>query len=77
MIKLYKNGSALSEQVDGVHTNYATSYIFAGSLTFNLTATSDTNDYFEVYASVNDTSGTPEFNKYGSHFSAFKISESA
>ena len=77
MIKLYKNGSVLGEHVDGIHTNYATSYIFAGNLTFNLTTASDADDYFEVYAAVNDTSSTPEVNKYGSHFSGFLISGSA
>ena len=77
MIKLYKNGSVLSEQVDGVTFNYSTNYPFQGVLTFNLTATSDTNDYFEVYAAINDTNSTPKVNKYGSFFSGFRISESA
>ena len=77
MIKLYKNGSVLAEQVDGVTFNFATNYPFQGPVTFNVTATSDTNDYFEVYAAINDTSGTPKVNQYGSFFSGFKISSSA
>ena len=77
MIKLYKNGSVLGEQVDGVVMNYATNYPFQGPITFNVTTASDANDYFEVYTAVNDTNGDPKINKYGSFFSGFLISGSA
>tara|TARA_B100000214_G_scaffold367029_1_gene336692 strand:- start:491 stop:1021 length:531 start_codon:yes stop_codon:yes gene_type:complete len=77
MIKLYKNGSVLSSQVDGVTFNFATNYPFQGPIAFNVCATSDADDYFEVYTAVNDTSGTPKVNRYGSFFSGFRIGASA
>ena len=77
MIKLYKNGSALSTQVDGVNSNFIASYPRQIQKTFDVSAVSDADDYFEVYCAVNNVSSTPRINIYGSFFSAFRISGSA
>ena len=76
-VRPYKNGSAISEHVDGVTFNFSTNYPFQGALSFNVCVTANTTDYFEVYAAINDTSGTPKVNKYGTYFSGFRISSSA
>ena len=77
IVKLYKNGSVISEQSDGVIANFVDSYPRQMPVTFNCVSTSDTDDYFEVYTAINDTSGTPQIQRYGSWFTAFRISESA
>ena len=77
IVKLYKNGSVISEQSDGVIANFVDNYPRQMPITFNCVSTSDTNDYFEVYTAINDTSGTPQIQRYGSWFTGFKITESA
>ena len=78
VIKLYKNGSPLSSHVDGVACNWSNNYILQAPVSFNVCATSDTDDYFEVYAAINSSSGAnPQISQYGSYFSAFRISGSA
>lgn len=77
VVKLYKNGSPLSSHVDGVVCNWSNNYILQAPISFNVCATSDTDDYFEVYAAVNSSSGNPRVSKYGTYFSAFRISGSA
>ena len=76
-IRPYKNGSAISEHVDGVTFNFANTYVFQGVLSCNVCVTANTTDYFEVYAAVNDNTSTPSINKYGTYFSGFRISGSA
>ena len=76
-LRLYKNGSALSSQSDGVIFNFVSNYVRQAPVTLNVCDTADDDDYYEVYAAANDTSSTPQFFKYGSYFSAFKISGSA
>ena len=77
IVKLYKNGSVISEQSDGVIANFVDSYTRQFPITFNCVSTSDADDYFEVYTAINDTSGTPQIQRYGSWFTGFKITESA
>ena len=77
IVKLYKNGSVISEQSDGVIANFVDNYPRQMPITFNCVSTSDTNDYFEVYTAINDTSNTPQIQRYGSWFTGFRISESA
>lgn len=77
MIKLYKNGSAISTQVDGVNSNYIASYPRQVQKTFDVSAVSNTTDYFEVYCAINNVSSTPRIVRYGSYFNAFRISASA
>ena len=76
-IKLYKNGSSISTQVDGANTNYIASYPRQVHKTFDVSIDSDTDDYFEVYCAINNVSSTPRISRYGSYFSAFRISSSA
>ena len=76
-VKLYKNGSSISEQSDGVNFNFVDNYPRQAPVSFNVTDTSDADDYYEVYTAINDTSSTPQVFRYGSYFSAFRISESA
>jgi len=76
-VKLYKNGSAIPEQSDGVNFNFVDNYARQAPVSFNVTDTSDADDYYEVFTAINDTSGTPQVFKYGSYFSAFLISTSA
>ena len=77
IVKLYKNGSVISEQSDGVIANFVDNYPRQMPITFNCVSTSDTNDYFEVYTAINDTSNTPQIQRYGSWFTGLRISESA
>ena len=76
-VKLYKNGSSIAEQVDGVNFNFVDNYPRQAPVSFNVTDTSDADDYYEVYTAINDTSSTPQVFRYGSYFSAFLISTSA
>ena len=76
-VYLYKNGSAISEQSDGVNFNFVDNYPRQAPVSFNVTDTSDADDYYEVYTAINDTSSTPQVFRYGSYFSAFLISSSA
>ena len=76
-VKLYKNGSSIAEQVDGVNFNFVDNYPRQAPVSFNVTDTSDADDYYEVYTAINDTSSTPQVFRYGSYFSAYKITESA
>ena len=76
-VKLYKNGSSIAEQVDGVNFNFVDNYPRQAPVSFNVTDTSDADDYYEVYTAINDTSSTPQVFRYGSYFSAFLISASA
>ena len=76
-VKLYKNGSILSSQSDGVIFNFVSNYVRQAPVTLNVCDTADDDDYYEVYVAVNDTSSTPQAFKYGSYFSAFLISGSA
>ena len=76
-VKLYKNGSSIAEQVHGVNFNFVDNYPRQAPVSFNVTDTSDADDYYEVYTAINDTSSTPQVFRYGSYFSAFLISTSA
>ena len=77
-IYFFKNGSAVGAGGgDGITFNFVDNYVRQAPIYFDMSVTSDADDYFEVYAQVNDTSGTPQVFKYGSYFSAFRISESA
>ncbi len=76
-LRLYKNGSALSSQSDGVIFNFVSNYVRQAPVNLNVCDTADADDYYEVYVAVNDTSSTPQAFKYGSYFSAFLISGSA
>ena len=76
-VYLYKNGSAIPEQSDGVNFNFVDNYARQAPVSFNVTDTSDADDYYEVFTAINDTSGTPQVFRYGSYFSAFLISTSA
>ena len=77
-IYLFKNGSDVSAGGgDGITNNYVDNYPRQHAIYLNMSIASDADDYFEVYAQVNDTSGTPQVFRYGSYFSAFRISASA
>ena len=76
-VKLYKNGTSIAEQSDGVNFNFVDNYPRQAPVSFNVTDTSDADDYYEVYTAINDTSSTPQVFRYGSYFSAFLISTSA
>tara|TARA_R100000655_G_scaffold3546_2_gene12283 strand:- start:185 stop:1195 length:1011 start_codon:yes stop_codon:yes gene_type:complete len=77
-IYLFKNGSdASAGGTDGITNNYVDNYPRQHAIYLNMSIASDADDYFEVYAQINDTSGTPQVFKYGSYFSAFRISASA
>ena len=76
-VKLYKNGSSIAEQSDGVNFNFVDNYPRQAPVSFNVTDTSDADDYYEVFTAINDTSSTPQVFRYGSYFSAFLISTSA
>jgi hypothetical protein len=76
-LRLYKNGSALSSQSDGVIFNFVSNYVRQAPVNLNVCDTADDDDYYEVYVAVNDTSSTPQAFKYGSYFSAFLIIGSA
>ena len=77
-IYLFKNGSDVSAGgSDGITNNYVDNYPRQHAIYLNMSIASDADDYFEVYAQVNDTSGTPQVFRYGSYFSAFRISGSA
>ena len=77
-IYLFKNGSDVSAGGgDGITNNYVDNYPRQHAIYLNMSIASDADDYFEVYAQVNDTSGTPQVFRYGSYFSAFRISGSA
>ena len=75
---LFKNGSGLgSFRAGEVNNNYVDNYPRQHAISLNICVQSDADDYFEVYAAVNDTSGTPQHFSYGSYFGAFRISASA
>ena len=76
-IYLFKNGSGISHQSDGVTFNFVDNYPRQAPITHNICDTADSDDYYEVYVQVNDTSGTPQAFRYGSFFSAFRIGSSA
>ena len=76
-IYLFKNGSSISHQSDGVTFNFVSNYARQAPITHNISDTSDADDYYEVYVQVNDTSGNPQAFRYGSFFSAFRIGSSA
>ena len=77
-IYLFKNGSdASAGGGDGITNNYVDNYPRQHAIYLNMSIASDADDYFEVYAQINDTSGTPQVFRYGSYFSAFRISASA
>tara|TARA_Y100001951_G_scaffold102502_1_gene109282 strand:- start:50 stop:580 length:531 start_codon:yes stop_codon:yes gene_type:complete len=76
-VYLFKNGSAISHQSDGVTFNFVSNYARQAPITHNITDTADTDDYYEVYVQVNDTSGNPRAFRYGSYFSGFRIGTSA
>ena len=77
-IYLFKNGSDVSAGGgDGITNNYVDNYPRQHAIYLNMSIASDADDYFEVYAQINDTSGTPQVFRYGSYFSAFRISGSA
>ena len=75
---IFKNGSGTGTMRAGqVNNNYVDNYPRQHAISLNICLQSDADDYFEVYAQVNDTSGTPQHFSYGSYFSAFRISASA
>ena len=75
---LFKNGSGLgSFRAGEVNNNYVDNYPRQHAIYLNMSIATDADDYFEVYAQINDTSGTPQVYRYGSYFSAFRISASA
>ena len=75
---LFKNGSGLgSFRAGEVNNNYVDNYPRQHAISLNIAVQSDADDYFEVYAATNDTSGTPQFFSYGSCFGAFRIGSSA
>ena len=76
-IYLFKNGSGISHQGDGVTFNFVDNYPRQAPITHNICDTANTTDYYEVYAQVNDTSSNPRAFRYGSFFSAFRIGASA
>ena len=76
-VYLFKNGSSISHQSDGVTFNFVDNYARQAPITHNLTDTSDADDYYEVYVQVNDTTSNPRAFRYGSYFSAFRIGSSA
>ena len=76
-VYLFKNGSSISHQNDGVTFNFVDNYPRQAPITHNLTDVADSDDYYEVYVQVNDTSGTPQAFRYGSYFSGFRIGASA
>jgi len=76
-IYLFKNGSGISHQGDGVTFNFVDNYPRQAPITHNICDTANTTDYYEVYAQVNDTSSNPRAFQYGSYFSAFRIGTSA
>ena len=76
-IYLFKNGGGISHQGDGVTFNFDSNYPRQAPITHNICDTADSDDYYEVYVQVNDTSGTPQAFRYGSFFSAFRIGSSA
>ena len=74
---VFKNGSGLGISPGGVNANYVDNYIRQHPITLNTCVQADADDYFEVYAAVNDTSGTPQHFRYGSYFGGFLISAAA
>jgi hypothetical protein len=74
---VFKNGSGLGISPGEVNANYVDNYIRQHPITLNTCVQADADDYFEVYAAVNDTSGTPQHFRYGSYFGGFLISAAA
>ena len=76
-VYVFKNGSGYSLNSAEVNANYVDNYPRQNALSLNTCVQSDADDYFEIWAAVNDTSGTPQHFKYGSYFGGFLISASA
>jgi len=74
---VFKNGSGYSLNSAEVNANYVDNYIRQHPISLNTCVQSDADDYFEIWAAVNDTSGTPQHFKYGSYFGGFLISAAA